>query len=67
MENSALDLWSHMKKQLRSMDTSSVPKLEAAIKQLWASFSPSVFQNLATSVPRRLKEILKRKGNATKY
>ena len=52
------NLWSHMKKQLISMDTSSVPKLEAAIKQLWAGFSPSVFQNLATSVPRRLKEIM---------
>ena len=61
------NLLSHMKKQLRSMDTSSVPKLEAAIKKLWASFSPSVLQNLATSVPKRLKEIIKRKGNATKY
>ena len=61
------NLWSHMKKQLRGMDTSSVPKLEDAVKQLWASFSPSYLQNLASSVPKRLKEIVKRKGNASKY
>lgn len=31
------NLWSHMKKQLLGMDASSVPRLEAAIKQSWDS------------------------------
>ena len=61
------NLWSIIKRRLRDLDTSSVPKLVAAIEQLWATLPPSHLQNLADSVPRRLREVLKRKGNTTKY
>ena len=61
------NLWGLMKRQLRDLDTSSVPKLITAIQQLWAGFSAEYLQRLADSVPRRLKEVLIRKGNTTRY
>lgn len=56
-----------MKKQLRVVETSSVPKLKAAVRQLWASFSPPYLQNFASSVPKCLEDFVKRKVNASKY
>lgn len=57
--------WSHLKKQLLGMDTSSVPELNAAVKQIWASFSPSYLQSLTLSVCKCL-EIIKRRLNGKK-
>lgn len=61
------NLWSLMKRRLCAMDTGSVPKLEAAISEVWNNLPQDLIQNLAASVPRRLKECLKRKGAVTKY
>jgi len=61
------NLWALMKAQLRKHDTSSVPKLVAALQDIWGNFSPSTLQNLALSVPRRLRSCLKNKGGPTKY
>lgn len=61
------NLWALLKRRLRDLDTSSVPKLTAALHQLWGSLCQQHLQNLADSVPRRLSECLKRKGNTTRY
>ena len=63
------NVWSAMKKKLQNLDTSSVVnvKLKQAIVQVWGELSPEYVQKLADSVPRRLKSLLKRKGNTTKY
>ena len=55
-------LWGLMKRKLRDMDTSSVPRLESAIRQLWASIPDTTLQNLALSVPGRLQKVIQRKG-----
>ena len=65
--NPVENLWSIIKRGLRDLDTSSVPKLTTAIQQLWATIPQSHMENLADSVPRRLQEVIKRKGNTTKY
>ena len=61
------NLWALVKRELRGKDTSSLPKLEAAIRDVWDNFKPELLQNLAESVPRRLRECLKKKGRPLKY
>ncbi|XP_076062497.1 uncharacterized protein LOC143037823 [Oratosquilla oratoria] len=58
------NLWGLMKRKLRDMDTSSVPRLESAIRQLWASIPETTLQNLALSVPGRLQKELKEQAIA---
>ena len=61
------NLWSIMKSKLKEQDTSSVPKLVAAIHNIWDSMEKETIQNLALSVPDRLREAIAHKGRPTKY
>ncbi|MPC88779.1 Transposable element Tcb1 transposase [Portunus trituberculatus] len=61
------NLWAVMKANLRKNDTSSYSKLVAALEDIWSNFSPSFLQNLALSVPHRLKICLKKKGDRIRY
>lgn len=62
------NMWYHMKRQLENYDTSNLTKLEAAIKELWCrDMSLSVFMDYANSMPKRIKEVLQRKGGHTHY
>ncbi|XP_064082559.1 uncharacterized protein LOC135198676 isoform X3 [Macrobrachium nipponense] len=60
-------IWSLMKQKLRERDTSSLPKLEAAIKDIWYNLNPQWLQKLAESVPDRLQECIEKEGCLTKY
>lgn len=61
------NLWSLMKRKVREMDTSTIAKLEAAVRHVWTTLPEDLLQTLANSVPKRLQECLRRKGNPTKY
>ena len=61
------NLWRLIKKKLEEKDVSSVPKLEAAIREAWDNLSLPTLRKLALSVPRRLQSVKKRKGLPTKY
>ena len=61
------NLWALMKQKLQHHHTSSIPQLEAAIRQVWGELPLETLQKLALSVPKRLKDVVKRKGNTTKY
>jgi len=61
------NIWAIMKRELRGRDTSLLARLEAEIHHVWDNLKPQLLQNLADSVPRRLKECLKRKGIPLKY
>lgn len=61
------NLWHIVKKDLQGKDVSSLPKLEAAIRESWANLSPQHLRNLALSLPNRLREVKRRKGLPTKY
>lgn len=61
------NLWNIVKKELREQDTSTLPKLKAAIEKAWNNLPTGVIHKLVDSVPRRLTEVIKKKGNVTKY
>ncbi|MPC40780.1 Transposable element Tcb1 transposase [Portunus trituberculatus] len=60
------DVWPIIKRELRKRDILSLAILEAEIRRVWNNLKPQLLQNLADSVPRRLKECLKRKGRPLK-
>ena len=60
-------VWAEMKRLLRDRDTSSLPKLEAEIRDIWENLDRSYLKALFDSVPDRLSEVIKNKGKATKY
>lgn len=61
------NLWSIIKRKLCDHNTSTLPRLEAVLQQLWAEISLSTLQSLVESVPLRLQECIRRKGMPTKY
>ena len=61
------NIWALMKRELRGKDTSSIPKLRAAIQEVWDGLNATWLQNMADSVPKRLQSVLKRKGLPCKY
>lgn len=61
------NLWQIVKADLQGTDVSSLPKLEAAIRRSWANIPPATLHNLALSLPKRLREVIKRRGKPTKY
>ena len=64
------NLWSIIKARLKDCDTSSVPKLEAAVKDIWNDIGNNemhIIQNMALSVPDCLTEVISRKGRSTNY
>ena len=60
-------VWAEMKRLLRDRDTSSLPKLEAEIRDIWENLDRSYLKALFDSVPDHLSEVIKNKGKATKY
>ncbi|KAK8372250.1 hypothetical protein O3P69_012353 [Scylla paramamosain] len=56
------NLWGIVKCKLRNEDTSTLPKLECALRRAWSSVSQETVEKLADSLPSRLMEVRKRKG-----
>jgi hypothetical protein len=58
-----------MKMKLKNnKEITSLPKLIQAIKEMRVTdMTPEYFKKLASSMPKRLKMVLKRKGDLTKY
>lgn len=59
--------WAHIKEQLVAVQTLSVPRLQEAIIQIWKDMDPAYFESLATSMPQCLQDVIKLKGDITKY
>ena len=60
------NLWAIIKTKIREEDTSSLEKLEAALRRAWSAVPPSTLQKLADSLPDRLADVRKRKGQPLK-
>ena len=60
-------VWSHMKMELQNRDTSSIPKLEAEIWDIWQHLDRNYIKDLIDSVPNRLQEVIDCNGRATSY
>jgi hypothetical protein len=57
-----------MKNRLREKEILSLPHLIKEIKLLWAcDLSRDYLKNLSDSMPRRIQEMLKAKGDASKH
>ncbi|KAK8388469.1 hypothetical protein O3P69_020451 [Scylla paramamosain] len=50
------NLWGIVKCKLRNEDTSTLPKLECALRRAWSSVSQETVEKLADSLPSRLME-----------
>ena len=61
------NLWAILKAKIKSVDTSTIPKLKAALQHAWANLDAELLKKLADSVPGRLKEVKKRKGYPIRY
>ena len=59
--------WNQMKNILQKERPSSIPDLKEALKKHWISMDQEYFANLATSMPKRIKMVIKNKGHMTKY
>ena len=61
------NLWSIVKARLKLKDCSTREKCILAIRKVWKEIPKDLLVKLARSMPRRIQEVEKRGGNATKY
>ena len=61
------NLWTHIKKELRSYRPKNVKELKSNILEIWNSFDIKYTQNLVNSMPNRIIEVLRENGGNTKY
>ena len=59
--------WNKMKNDLAKSRPTSIVSLKEALKKMWVTMDLSYFENLATSMPKRIQKVLKTRGNMTKY
>ena len=61
------NLWSILKRRVEKQNPTYSDKLQALIMQEWAAISQDVAQKLIDSMPERIEEILKNRGQHCKY
>jgi len=62
------ELWAHMKLKLQERDTSTLPCLVEALRDIWVhDIHVDYCRRLSDSMPRHIKAILKARGGHTKY
>lgn len=61
------NLWSILKRRVDKQKPTNSDKLQALIMQEWAAISQDVAQKLIDSMPGRIAEVLKKKGQHCKY
>lgn len=59
--------WGILKKKISSHRPSSIADLEVKIRGAWTSISPDYCQKLVSSMPARIKSVLKAKGHSSSY
>ena len=63
------NVWLELKIQLQQRVEvfNTAAELSAAIRDIWENFSVDYIQGLYHSIPKRLRKVLKVKGEMTKY
>lgn len=61
------NLWSILKSRVNKQKPMNSDKLQALMMQKWAAISQDVAQKLIDSMPGRIAEVLKKKGQHSKY
>lgn len=60
-------LWGIMKKKLRNDPQRTIPALKQKIQDIWDSITAEECKKLVRTMPKRLKDVIKAKGDVTKY
>ena len=60
-------LWDVLERRIRNRNITGKTMLKEVILEEWAKIGPDVTGNLVGSMKRRLEEIIRQKGHATKY
>ena len=63
------NLWSIMKKRVNTLcpNARSPQAMEVALENVWREFTPETINNLIDSMPERVKDVTKARGEPTKY
>lgn len=61
------NVWRIMKRRIRQKRPRTVEQLKSYIKQEWTKFPIANLLQLVSSVPKRLKSVIKRKGDVTQW
>jgi hypothetical protein len=60
-------LWEELKRRAKGKKFKNKDEAFTFYQETWKSIQPNVLNKLVNSMPRRLKEVYKNKGYATKY
>lgn len=60
-------LWGHLEKKLRAHTFTNRNQMKTALLESWGNIDPEYTKTLVKSMPDRLREVIRRKGKATKY
>lgn len=60
-------LWAIMKRRLRNDPQRTVDGLKSKIQEIWDSITPNECLYLTKTMPLRIEEVIKAKGDVTKY
>lgn len=60
-------LWSHLEKKIRSREFTNKNQMKAILQEEWNKIDPEYTTKLVRSMPERLKEVIRRKGKATRF
>ncbi len=61
------NIWHIIKRKMRQRRPKTVEQLEAYIRQEWDNIPIPKLEQLVSSVPRRLQNVIKRRGDATQW
>lgn len=61
------EVWHKMKQKLRNSPQRTKESLKAKIEEIWESFSVEECAQLVNSMPKRVKAVIKAKGDVTSY
>lgn len=61
------NVWHQMKKELRNNPQRTMPALKEKIEQIWSNMPIEYFKKLVSSMPDRIKAVIKAKGDVTCY
>lgn len=60
-------LWDHPERRLENHKITSKATIKAALQEEWDKIGSEITENLVSSMPNRLREVIKMKGNGIRY
>ena len=59
-------VWQKMKTRVQQVHLKTLEELKAVLYEVWASFTQNELEEMVESMPKRIHEVIAKKGNATK-